>query len=132
MKVLVVLAPILLFGSMALGDDKPAPFQVPADLVGKTNPVKPTPEGLAHAKKMWGYDCAICHGPGGEGKGDLTSSMKTPIKNFTDPAALQAMSDGELYYIIKAGKGEMPPEGDRAKPDDLWNMVALVRSYAKK
>jgi hypothetical protein len=26
----------------------------------------------------------------------------------------------------------MPPEGDRAKPDDIWNMVALVRSFAKK
>jgi len=26
----------------------------------------------------------------------------------------------------------MPAEGDRAKTDDLWNMVVLVRSFAKK
>jgi hypothetical protein len=26
----------------------------------------------------------------------------------------------------------MPAEGDRAKNDDLWNMVVLVRSFAKK
>jgi hypothetical protein len=26
----------------------------------------------------------------------------------------------------------MPPEGDREKPDAIWNMVTLVRSFAKK
>jgi len=26
----------------------------------------------------------------------------------------------------------MPAEGDRAKTDDLWNMVVLVRSFSKK
>ena len=110
----------------------PAGYKVPDDLATKANPVKPTPEGLAHAKKMYGYDCVMCHGANGDGKGDLASSLKTPMKGFTDPAALQAMSDGELFYIIQKGKGEMPPEGDRGKPDDLWNMVAYVRSLAKK
>jgi hypothetical protein len=26
----------------------------------------------------------------------------------------------------------MPGEGDREKTDDLWNMVILVRSFARK
>ena len=43
------------------------------------------------------------------------------------------MTDGELFYIIQKGKGDnMPPEGDREKPDGIWNMVTLVRSFAKK
>jgi mono/diheme cytochrome c family protein len=104
---------------------------VPADLMGKTNPVKPTPEGLAHAKKMYGYDCAICHGANGDGKGEIASSIKTPMKDFADPS-VQAKSDGELFYIIQKGKGEMPAEGDRGKPDDMWNMVSYVRTFAKK
>lgn len=58
--------------------------------------------------------------------------MKPPLKDYTDPAALKDITDGELFYIIKNGKGQMPPEGDRAKTDDLWNMVILVRSFAKK
>ena len=29
------------------------------------------------------------------------------------------------------GKGEMPPEGDRAKSEDLWNLVNYVRAFAK-
>jgi hypothetical protein len=42
------------------------------------------------------------------------------------------MTDGELFYIIQKGKGEMPGEGDREKPEALWNMVTLVRSFSKK
>ena len=39
-------------------------------------------------------------------------------------------TDGELFYIIRNGKGEdMPPEGDRAKDDDIWNMVNYIRAY---
>jgi hypothetical protein len=41
------------------------------------------------------------------------------------------MTDGQLFYIIKNGQGKMTGEGDRAKPDDMWNMVVLVRSFSK-
>ena len=81
---------------------------------------------------MYGYDCAMCHGEKGDGKGDLVADMKLTLKDYTDPAALKDMTDGELFYIIKNGKGQMPSEGDRGKPEDFWNMVILVRSFAKK
>jgi mono/diheme cytochrome c family protein len=110
----------------------PAAPPMPADAATLVNPVKPTPEGTAHAKKMYGYDCAMCHGANGNGKGDLVADMKLTLKDFTDPATLKDMSDGELFYIIKNGKGQMPPEGDRGKDEDIWNMVVLVRSFAKK
>lgn len=112
----------------------PAPAQpaMPSDAKTMANPVKPTPESLAHAKKMYGYDCAMCHGATGNGKGDLAGDMKLQLRDYTDPAALKDISDGELFYIIKDGKGQMPSEGDRAKPEDIWNMVILVRSFAKK
>jgi mono/diheme cytochrome c family protein len=126
---------LFLLGFSALSQDaaKPAAaFKVPDDLVAKSNPVKPTAEGMAHAKKMWGYDCAICHGAAGDGKGELAASLQPPLKDYTDPATLKGMSDGELFYIIQKGKDQMPAEGDRAKADEIWNMVTLVRSFAKK
>lgn len=110
----------------------PAQPSMPADAATLVNPVKPTPESQARARKVYGYDCAMCHGPTGDGKGDLVADLKlADMKDFTDPAALKGVPDGELFYIIKDGKGKMPGEGDRAKPDDLWNMVVLVRSFAR-
>jgi mono/diheme cytochrome c family protein len=110
----------------------PAQTSIPAEAARMVNPVKPTPESQARAKKMYGYDCAMCHGANGNGKGDVVADLKLTLKDYTDPAALKDLSDGELFYIIKNGKGQMSAEGDRAKPEDLWNMVILVRSFAKK
>ena len=96
------------------------------------NPTKPNPITTTHAKKMYGYDCAMCHGANGNGKGDVGASMTPPLKDWTDPAALKDMTDGELFYIIKNGRGQMTGEGDRVKTEDLWAMVVMVRGFAKK
>ena len=47
----------------------------PAAAVERKNPVKATPEGIAAVKKIYGYDCAMCHGAAGDGKGDVAASM---------------------------------------------------------
>jgi len=110
----------------------PAEPSMPADAKTLVNPVKSTPDSQARIKKVYGYDCAMCHGTNGNGKGDVVADMKLTLKDYTDPAALKDLTDGEIFYSIKNGKGQMPGEGDRAKPDDLWNMVILVRSFSKK
>src|SRR5260370_23393831 len=126
-----LILPVLLAGALLAQPPAAAPAAIPADAAQKVNPVKPTAESQTRAKKMDGYDCAMCHGEKGDGKGDLVADMKLTLKDYTDPAALKDLSDGELFYIIKNGKGKMPGEGDRSKPEDMWNMVIFVRSLAK-
>jgi mono/diheme cytochrome c family protein len=109
-----------------------AAADVPANPVAASKPVKVTPELLAKAKKTYGYDCAVCHGATGDGKGDLVADMKLSLKDYTDPASLKDLSDAQIFAIIKDGKGKMTGEGDRAKQDDVWALVAVVRSFAKK
>lgn len=96
------------------------------------NPVTPTPESQARAKQIYGYDCEMCHGATGNGKGAVAVDMQLTTTNFTDPAALKNRTDGELFYIIKNGEGKMPGEGDRAKPDEMWNLVIYIRSFSKQ
>jgi mono/diheme cytochrome c family protein len=110
----------------------PAPEnKSPAQTTDRVNPVKPTEESLSKGKKLYGIDCAMCHGKDGDGKGDMASDVKN-VTDFTNPDALKNRTDGELFYVIRNGRGEMPPEGDRAKDDDIWNMVNYIRSLAKK
>lgn len=80
---------------------------------------------------MYGYDCAMCHGENGNGKGDLAGDMKLQLADFGDPKSFQGKTDGELFYVIKNGKGDMPAEGTRAKTDQIWDMVNYIRSLAK-
>jgi mono/diheme cytochrome c family protein len=109
----------------------PAESKVPPTDAARVNSVKPSAESLAKGKKLYGIDCAMCHGKDGDGKGDMASDMKN-VTDFTNPDALKNRTDGELFYVIRKGKGEMPPEGDRAKDDDIWNLVNYIRSLAKK
>jgi mono/diheme cytochrome c family protein len=41
---------------------------IPAADAAKKNPIKPTPEGLAEARKLYGYHCAMCHGKEGDAR----------------------------------------------------------------
>jgi mono/diheme cytochrome c family protein len=131
MIVLLFICPLLAQQGQS---SKPASGEnkIPAEAKNQTNPVKPTPESLAQAKKMYGLDCAMCHGKNGDAKGDLAADMKSKVTDFTDPATLKNVTDGELFYIIKNGKGEMPPEGSRVNSNGIWNLVNYVRSLAKK
>jgi len=107
-------------------------YKISQEDIGKKNPVKPSPEGLTAARKVYGYDCAMCHGPKGDGKGDIVDSMKLAMHDWREPASLDGKTDGELYYIITKGKGKMMGEGDRVSETVRWNLVNLVRSYSKK
>ena len=110
----------------------PPEYKIPPEDARKPNPVKPTVESLARGKKVYAIDCALCHGDKGDGKGDMSSDIKN-ITDFTNPDVQKNATDGEWFYIIRKGKGDMPPEDEgRAKDEEVWNLVNYVRSFGKK
>jgi mono/diheme cytochrome c family protein len=104
---------------------------IPVEAAKQANPVKSSPESLARARKWWTLDCAMCHNASGDGKGSLAADMKLKIVDFTDANTLKDRTDGEIFYIIKNGHQDMPPEGNRVKPEENWDLVNYVRSLAK-
>lgn len=104
---------------------------IPVEAAKQQNPVKATPESIERAKKWWTMDCVMCHGKAGDGKGETAVDMKLKLVDFTDPATLKDRTDGEIYYIIKNGHSDMPPEGQRIKTEEGWDLVNYVRSLAK-
>lgn len=139
-RTLLVLSAIVL-ASFGISSAKPnSPQEKPGSAepkmapenAAKKNPVPPTTEGLAEVRKLFGYNCAMCHGKVGDGKGDLAADMKLELRDWRDASSLEKMTDGELFWIISNGKGKMPGEGDRTVEKIRWNFVNLVRSFAKK
>jgi mono/diheme cytochrome c family protein len=137
LKPFLMVPALLLMGAPAVVQQQaPAPAAapaaaaaaIPAEYVGKANPVKPTAEMQERVKKLYGWDCAMCHGANGDGKGDMVADQKLQMNDFKD--SLTKMSDGEIFYIIQNGRGKMPSEGDRANPDTIWNMVVYLRKMS--
>jgi len=130
--------PILLFFGISASLQKPssgsttgqATTPTPPDYsqyAGKVNPVTPTSASQARAEQIYGFDCAMCHGQNGDGKGSVAAEQNLTIRDFRDPDSLKQLTDGEIFYIIRYGKGQMPPEGPRAKTDEVWDLVIYLR-----
>jgi mono/diheme cytochrome c family protein len=111
---------------------EPAEFKIPPEEAKRQNPVKPTPASLAQGKRIYAFDCAMCHGKDGDGKGELADTMGLKLSDFRDPAALKDLTDGELFYIVSKGKGKMPSNEDRTKAEQRWDLINFIRSLGKK
>lgn len=111
---------------------KPAaqPFTVPPEWVHKVNPVRPTAASQARAKQIYGWDCAVCHGDNGNGKGSVAIEQKLNIPDYRNSDALKKLTDGEIFYIIHNGEGQMTGEGPRANTTETWNLVIYLRRMA--
>jgi mono/diheme cytochrome c family protein len=130
-----VLTLVLLLSALARAQEtQPVPrtgyYPVPVAASREPNPVKATPESIAEGKKIYGYDCAQCHGAAGDAQTEVGKDLKAA--DLTDPATLKDRTDGAIFYILRHGHGNMPREGDRVKPEQLWDLVNYVRSLARK
>ena len=133
-----MLKPFLFLSAVVLFVITPAPTPTLASGISpqaapSTNPVKPTAASLEKTKKLYAQDCAVCHGDNGNGKTDLATSMNVTLADWTDPKTLAAMSDQQLFDIIRKGKGDKMPAEDegRAKNDEIWGLVNYIRDFSK-
>jgi mono/diheme cytochrome c family protein len=129
----MILCAAMMFAGVAWQDAPKTAEEKPAsDVASKANPVKPTAVSLASGKKVYSTDCAMCHGKGGAGDGDLATDMKLTLKDYRNADALKGMTDGEIFDVIVKGKGQMSGEEGRLKPAQVWDVVNYVRSLGHK
>jgi mono/diheme cytochrome c family protein len=88
--------------------------------------VNPAPGSrLAQGDTLYTSFCAVCHGTTGDGRGPVGLRMGA-LSLLTEKA--RALPDGNLYSIVKYGRGNMPLYGDKIfAPQDRWAVVDYVR-----
>lgn len=106
------------------------PATIPASERARANPAKPEPRTLSEGQSLFTSQCAMCHGLRGNGKGDLVPRLGLKVPDFTDPKYRAKRTDGELYYIITQGHGQMPGEGDRLQAMRKWYLINYIRTMA--
>ncbi|HSF10983.1 MAG TPA: cytochrome c [Nitrospirales bacterium] len=104
----------------------------PSHFLKMSNPVPFSPENLAQARHHFADHCATCHANDGSGKTHMGPNFYPPVPDLRDPA-IQAMADGELFYIIHYGIRftGMPAWGKGLPEEDLdsWKLVQLIRHF---
>lgn len=73
--------------------------------------------------------CAMCHGRDGSGNTPMGKNLK--LRDLRSKE-VQAESDAQLAAVIEKGKSPMPSYGGQLSKADIQNLVAYIRSLAKK
>jgi mono/diheme cytochrome c family protein len=79
--------------------------------------------------KLYGIECAMCHGPDGHTPTDSGRWMYPRVSDLTSPE-VQQYSDRELFWIVKNGirLSGMPAFGKVESDEHIWNLAHYVRT----
>lgn len=89
-------------------------------------------ELMQEAERLYLVNCGICHGAKLDGNGPLYNGGNGPYaaapRNLvTDPYILN-MPDGQMFYSITYGKGQMGPYGPQLTTTQRWMIVNYMRA----
>ena len=72
--------------------------------------------------------CTSCHG----NPEQADFSIMIPSPNDIASEGFQNQNDGELFYKIKNGRGAMPGFDEAFSSEEIWYLVAFIRSFNAK
>ena len=87
---------------------------------------------LLYQGKATPIACKNCHGANGDGMGDPSFESNPPSRNFTCAETMEALSDGQLFWIIKNGSKNTPMFSFSDLSDSqTWQLIHYIRQFAK-
>lgn len=130
-KVVAVATGVLLVAGMLWAHGKKA-WPVPKEARLRKNSVPATPESIAEGKKLYVSNCFLCHGATGKGDGPWLEKLPERPPDLTDAPMMGEMTDGEIFWKISQGRGQMPNFEKQLDERQCWHLVNYVRTLSKQ
>jgi len=105
-------------------------WKAPAEYVDITSPVKGEAKALSKGKKIYNQICANCHGRTGVGDGPGGKAFDPKPADHTSEK-VQDQTDGELFWKITNGRGEMPVYSQLLSKTQRWQVIEYLRTLKK-
>lgn len=91
------------------------------------NPFEVSEDILIQGEWVYQTNCQVCHGAKGDGDGPVTKRGVPPPPSLkTDN--VRKMKDGQIYYIISNGKGNMSSYKSQVLREDRWKVIHYIRT----
>ncbi len=97
---------------------------------GNGFPITVNNEAMARGEDRYNIYCVVCHGGAGDGDSITKQYGMLTVANLTDQRLVD-YTDGQLYDVVKNGKGLMFGLADRLSVEDRWNVVLYVRALQR-
>ncbi|MGN6246944.1 MAG: c-type cytochrome [Ginsengibacter sp.] len=108
-------------------------WPVPKAAADLQNPEASNSTTIRNGRTLYQSYCAPCHGKNGKGDGPAATSLHPKPADHTS-AAVQAESDGTLFYKISEGHTgtAMPPFKSVLTADQRWAIIDYIRTLSQK
>ena len=97
---------------------------------GKGFPIDVDNDAMARGEDRYNIYCSVCHGAAGDGDSMTKKYGMLTVANLVDQRLID-YTDGQLYDVVKNGKGLMLGYADRLSVEDRWNVVLYVRALQR-
>lgn len=104
---------------------------VPQAAMNVKNPLADNAASINIGRTLYKTQCSPCHGDKGKGDGPAAAAL-TPKPADHTSEALQAESDGSLFYKISEGRKPMPSFKNTLTEDQRWALINYIRTLSKK
>jgi len=105
----------------------------PASLRDRINPLPAGEDTREAGRRLYQKEakplaCKLCHGERGDGRGDPDFESAPPARNFTCAPVMNALPDGQLFWIIRNGSPDTAmPAYPHLSEDDIWKLIHYIR-----
>lgn len=111
--------------------DQNGNWEVPQAYQTMENPYANTIDTENIGRTLFLKNCKLCHGEFGKGDGLMAEDLDREIADFTK-SAIQAQTDGSLYYKFLFGRNEMPAFKVKIKnEEDRWLIINYLRKLGE-
>jgi mono/diheme cytochrome c family protein len=106
------------------------PYEFPNNTAGyeaaklnSKSPLDPAKIDMKKAEELFNIYCAICHGTGGDGQGNLVKQGKfLGVPNYKD----RQITEGSINHVINFGLNSMGSYANQLNQEERWMVSAYV------
>ncbi len=102
-------------------------WKAPANTKKIKNPLAKIVSASKKGKILFETNCVVCHGEKGKGDG-MAAAALNPKPTDLSSDRVKKETDGELFWKMGNGKGNMPPWQSALTKTQRWQLVNYVRT----
>jgi mono/diheme cytochrome c family protein len=108
----------------------------PPEYADLTNPLADDDKVVAAGQELYAANCALCHGPQGQGDGPGATGLTPAPANLANQAMMSGLSDGYLFWRITEGgaiapfNSTMPSWKEALAAEERWQLVSYIRTLS--
>lgn len=104
-------------------------WMAPAEEGTRANPIIMEKTSVERGRNIYISDCAACHGENSEGMVPEKTGLQMATPNLKK--RLVTHTDGDFFWKIQNGRGEMPSFQDVLSDQEIWDVINYLRSESE-